>query len=327
MHSIQEKDVSTGEPDVANFLKMSELKDICRKDGLHLSRMRGQNFLIDGNILSHLADITLADSGNSVIEIGAGPGNWTDYLAERAPKVYALEVDRRLYSILKQRMEFHPHVEPIHADVLKFDFDEFFRCHRGEQFVIAGNLPYHVISPILFLWCRLYRETAGAAFERACFMVQREVAERMTAQPGRPEYGRLSVMLAYESRVRLEHFVSRQCFFPRPRVDSAFVSLAFGAGLRQGPPEEDAFLEEVVRLAFGQRRKQLRNALASFRAALKPGGVSWEEVFERAGVDGSLRAGAVSPEAFVRLARSLRLLSRPADSLQAAPRTVEKQRR
>lgn len=295
-------------------MKMSELKDLCRTHGLHLSRMRGQNFLVDGNILSHLTDITLADSVNSVIEVGAGAGNWTDYLAELAPKVYALEVDNRLYSILRQRMESCPHVEPIHTDVLKFDFDEFFRCHRGERFVIAGNLPYRVVSPILFLWSRLYRETAGAAFRRACFMVQREVAERMTAQPGRPEYGRLTVMLAYESRVRLERVVSRQCFFPRPRVDSAFVSLAFGAGLRKGPPEEDALFEEVVRLAFGQRRKQLRNALAPLGAASRLGRASFEEVFDRAGVDGALRAGAVSPEAFVRLAHSFRLLSRPDDS-------------
>jgi len=291
---------------------MSELKDICREQGLYLSRTRGQNFLIDANMLSQLADITLEDSVDSVIEIGAGLGNWTDYLAERSPKVYALEVDNRFYSVLKRRMASCPRVEPIHADVLKFDFEGFFRRHPGERFIIAGNLPYRVVSPILFTCCRLYRETGGTAFQRACFMVQREVAERMTAEPGRSEYGRLTVMLAYESRVRLERFVPRQCFFPQPRVDSAFVTLAFGAGLRQGPQqEEDTLFEEVVRVAFGQRRKQLRNALAPLGAALQVGRGSFEEVFDRAGVDGSLRAGAVSPEAALRLARSFRLLSRP----------------
>ena len=266
--------------------------------------MRGQNFLIDGNILSRLSDITLGNSIDSIIEIGAGLGNWTEHLARRGGKVYAFEVDDKFYPILCQRMASYPNVEPVHADVLKYDFHRFFRRHPGERFVIAGNLPYRVASPILFQWIRYYRETEGRSFDRACFMLQKEVAQRMTAQPGRPEYGRLTVMLAYYGRVCLERVVPRQCFFPAPRVDSAFVSVAFGAGVRERP-EEDARFEEVVRLAFGQRRKQLRNALGDYGRKEAPRGLSGEAAFAQAGIDGSSRAGAVSAEAFLRLVRSL----------------------
>ncbi len=287
-----------------NLLGISELRDICRAHGLHLSKTRGQNFLIDKNLLSHLSEITVDDSNSSIIEIGAGLGNWTEYLARRAEKVYALEIDGKFYSILKQRMASYSNVEPIHADVLKFDFPRFFRHHWGERFIIAGNLPYRMSSPILFLWTDLYREVGGEPFQRASFMVQREVAQRMSARVGTPEYGRLTVMLAYYGRARIERCVPGSCFFPIPRVDSAFVSLTWGAGVRQRPQEDDGF-GQVVRAAFGQRRKQLRNALAELEVPRQLSREEWKAVFERAGLDGSLRAGAVSPEAFVRLTRSL----------------------
>ena len=285
-------------------MNINELKDIFRKHGIHLTKERGQNLLVDVNVLSRISDITVNNKDIYVFEIGAGTGNWTDYLAQRAHKVYALEIDRKVFSILGQRVEAIPNIEPIHGDILRFDLKGFFESHSQEDFVIAGNLPYSLSSPILFRLIDLSR-TQPRSFPSGFFMVQWEVAQRMTAPAGDPHYGRLGVMLAYSCQVRIHRKVPRGCFYPVPRVDSAFVSLEFGRGVRQRPSDDPLF-EQVVRAAFGQRRKQLRNSLAGVSVEGKsPGREGWEKVFEAAKVEGSLRAGAVSPEAFLRLTQAL----------------------
>lgn len=295
-------------------MKKSEIVKLCRDRGIRLTRGRGQNFLIDDRILEILAGLAVSAPEAVVIEIGAGFGNWTLHLSRKAKQVYAVEIDRRVFDALAENTASLANIEPVQADALKLEIRGFLKERSIEHAIIAGNLPYHVTTPVLFRLIDQYR--ARAPFEEAFFMVQKEVAERMTASVGDAEYSRLSVILAYYCCTRRLRTVPRQCFFPVPKVDSAFVSLDFTEGIRQRQ-EDDEWFEAVVRVAFSQRRKQLRNLLKGFPAqistlsgqenremsALKD--IDWSELLEEAGVKPTDRAENVSPEKFLALSRRI----------------------
>jgi 16S rRNA (adenine1518-N6/adenine1519-N6)-dimethyltransferase len=284
-------------------MNISELKEICQIQGIRLTQQRGQNLLIDARMLERLALLAAPDPENFVIEIGAALGNWTEHLAKRAKRVFAIELDRKLFSILAHRMQETSNVEPIHSDVMKFDFHGLFQRFHNQRFTLTGNLPYNLTSQVLFLVIDLYRQFPTPPFHRACFMVQKEVAQRMAAPAGSPDYGRLTAALAYSSQVKLEKDVPRQCFFPVPRVDSAFVSLNFDGGIRENASEDDAY-EWMVRTAFSQRRKQAIKLLANSELrGVKIDRDRWESIFGEAEIDLTLRGEAISPSQFLRLTR------------------------
>lgn len=254
-------------------------------------------------MLERLALLAIPDTGDFVIEIGAALGNWTDHLARRGKRVFAIEVDRKLFSILAHRMKASPKVEPIHSDVMKYDFSNLFQRFPAQRFTLTGNLPYNLTSQILFMVIDLYRQLPTPPFDRACFMVQKEVAQRMAAPPNSPDYGRLTAALAYYGQVQLEKTVPRQCFFPVPQVDSAFISLNFGAGLREHPSEDQDY-EWIVRTAFSQRRKQAIKLLANSEfSGFKISKVRWEDIFAQALIDPTLRGEAISPAQFLAIVR------------------------
>lgn len=284
-------------------MNLSELKELCQIHGIRLTQQRGQNLLIDARMLERLALLAIPDQGVFAIEIGAALGNWTDYLAKRSERVFAIELDRKLFSILAHRMETTPNVEPIHSDVMKYDFPGLFQRFPGQRFTLTGNLPYNLTSQVLFLVIDLYRQFSSPPFDRACFMVQKEVAERMAAPPDSSDYGRLTAALAYYCQVQLEKEVPRQCFFPVPRVGSAFVSLNFGGGIRENPSEDNAY-EWIVRTTFSQRRKQAVKLLANSEfSGVKLDRDRWESIFKAAEVDLTLRGEAISPAEFLRIVR------------------------
>jgi 16S rRNA (adenine1518-N6/adenine1519-N6)-dimethyltransferase len=297
-------------------LNVNELARILKAEGIHLSKQRGQCYLLDEAMLSALAKITTENTKSSVIEIGAGIGNWTRHLCRKGLKIYAIEVDRKVFSILEQRMgDFsgsrNCRVVPIHVDAMKFDFPGFFADKQGEEFTIAGNLPYNLSSAILFQWIDLFQQlTPLSPFEEAFFMVQKEVAERMIARPGEQGYGRLSIMLAWSARVRIERKVPRQCFFPVPGVDSAFVRIEFGQGERPSSEKKnmeclDYWFSLIVRTAFSGRRKQIKNTVGklSLSETNEKGFTGWNDVFDAAGLSGSERPEQLTVVEFGKLAQ------------------------
>jgi 16S rRNA (adenine1518-N6/adenine1519-N6)-dimethyltransferase len=244
----------------------------------HLPRKRfGQHFLHDPGVIRRIVDAVAPAPEDAIVEIGPGEGALTRPLLERSRRLEVIEIDRDLAAALAAE-GVRVHV----ADALSFDFDVFPKGVR-----IVGNLPYNISTPLLFHLARF----AGRVRDLH-FMLQREVVERMVAQPSTPEYGRLSVML--QTRFRMEKLfrVAPGAFRPPPKVESAVVRMVpLGAPLGC----DEKVFEQVVREAFSARRKTLRNALS-----LDPAD------YAELGIDAKLRPENLSPQDFVRIARRIR---------------------
>lgn len=267
----------------------------------------GQNFLVDRNVLRQIVAAARLSPDDTIIEIGPGLGVLTWALAETARTVIAVEVDAGLVRWLERLLRRRDNVRLIHADALQVDLQPLLAAHppgpEGAYKVIA-NLPYYITTPLLM---RLLEE--ALPLDSIVVMVQREVAERLTAKPGSKEYGALSVAVQLRADVELVTIVSPHVFFPKPTVESAVVRLS----LRPLPEDvvDEAVLFAVVRAAFGQRRKTLRNTLRSAaKTASEPGAGFWSEdavtaALEAAGVDGGRRGETLSLGEFVRVANEL----------------------
>ena len=225
--------------------------------GLHPQKKWGQNFLPDTRILESIADAGQVGPDDTVLEIGPGLGHLTRVLARRAARVVAVEVDRDLAAQLSVDFASTPSVEIIHGDILQFDPGELMAARGGSvdsaAFKVVANLPYYITSAIL-------RHILEATHKPriAVVMVQREVAQRMAAQP--PEMRLLAVSVQFFALVHVVRTISAGAFYPRPKVDSAVVRLDVF-----DPPrtlEDTKRFFEIVRAGFGERRKQLRNSLA-----------------------------------------------------------------
>jgi 16S rRNA (adenine1518-N6/adenine1519-N6)-dimethyltransferase len=263
---------------------------VLRERGLAPKKSFGQNFLQDVAIASQIAELATTPAGGTVLEIGAGAGALTAPLAERAASVIAVERDRDLVPVLTELFADAAHVRIVEADAAQLDWLALLREGPAPH-VVAGNLPYQITGRLIELAVH-----AASDLERAVFMVQREVADRLAAQPGDDDYGAASVFAQAAFKVERALKVPAGCFFPAPNVDSAVVVLT-----PRRPPraeETDAF-RELVKRAFGQRRKTLRNA--------------WKGVFNwsteelnahaaQAGIDLSARGETLSIEAFAALA-------------------------
>lgn len=245
----------------------------------------GQNFLQDPNTIRKIAGSLEAAPGDAVVEIGPGTGALTAVLLEQYPQMVALEVDERAIAHLEAEL---PTLDVRHADVLGCDWRALSRELGGPLHVI-GNLPYYITSPILFGLV-----DARDAVAEAVVMMQLEVAQRIVAAPKTKAYGILSVVFQRYCDARLLFRVSRNVFFPKPDVTSAVVRLTFRPDAPPPSPGEDLF-RAVVRGAFGQRRKTLRNSL---RAAFPDLGELPAEWTKR-------RAEELTPDEFARLSRYL----------------------
>lgn len=253
----------------------------------HRPRKRfGQHFLHDAGIIARLVSAIRPKAGERIIEIGPGEGVLTGPLLESGAQIVAIELDRDLAVALPERLGFPQNLEVIQADVLEVDL----AAVAGERMRVVGNLPYNISTPIMFHLFK-WRETIVDMH----FMLQKEVVDRMVAEPGSKQYGRLSVMAAFHCRMERLFTVPPGAFRPPPKVDSAIIRM-LPKDLDEAMLTRLAPLEDVVRRAFGQRRKTLRNALK---------GLLDEKSIEAAGIDPTARAETVSLDGFLSLADRL----------------------
>jgi 16S rRNA (adenine1518-N6/adenine1519-N6)-dimethyltransferase len=271
-------------------MKLSEMREILERDGIQLTKSLGQNFLHDGNQLRRIVDAAELSGTDRVLEIGPGLGPLTELLAEKAGEVLAIEKDQRLVEVLRHRFP-NTNIHIVHDDALEL----LKRDPRNwSDWKLVANLPYSVASPILVELA----QSSGAP-ERMVVTLQLEVARRLMAKAGDPDYGILSLLVQLRYEPKTFQKVPASCFFPEPDVDSAFVSL-----LRRDNPLLDHTLERtfarIVKTAFSQRRKMMLKLLKT----------QWpiellKNAFSQTGIPEQARAETVSLEQFVALTKIL----------------------
>ncbi|HEY6610477.1 MAG TPA: 16S rRNA (adenine(1518)-N(6)/adenine(1519)-N(6))-dimethyltransferase RsmA [Pseudomonas sp.] len=257
----------------------------------HRARKRfGQNFLHDAGVIHRILRAIHARPGEHMVEIGPGQGALTEGLLGSGARLDVIELDKDLLPLLEMRFGSDANFTLNAGDALKFDFNSL--VADGKKLRVVGNLPYNISTPLIF-----HLLEHAALIEDMHFMLQKEVVERLAAGPGGGDWGRLSIMVQYHCRVEHLFNVGPGAFNPPPKVDSAIVRLVPHAVLPH-PAKDHRLLERVVREAFNQRRKTLRNTLKQLLDA---------QAIEAACVDGSLRPEQLDLAAFVRLADQLAL--------------------
>lgn len=235
----------------------SKTRELLSQYGIRLKKSLGQNFLTDLHVLEKIVRAAMLTEQSGVIEIGPGIGALTERLADHAHKVVAIEIDQRLIPILKELFKNRPHVEIVHGDALTVDFSKLITEHLSgtSSLHLVANLPYYVTSPILTRVLEL-----RLPLENLVVMVQKEVADRLLAQPGTKDYGSLTIFVRYFAEATMVAKVPSHVFVPRPQVDSAVVKLTPHLEPKVKVSNEALFFK-IVRAAFHQRRKTLLNAL------------------------------------------------------------------
>lgn len=276
-----------------------QLKELLRRHNFYTKKRFGQNFLVDRNIVNKILDAADVHEGDPVLEIGPGVGTVTQALAERGARIIAVEVDRDLIGILSEVLDGHTNVSVVNADILSLDLPQFLRERFGDARVkVIGNLPYYITSPIVAQVLEAHRWV-----ERLVMMVQKEVADRMKAEPGTKEFGSMTVFVQFHAEPEIITHVSKNVFQPPPDVSSAILRLTPRSEPPVEVPSEKQFFD-VVHCAFGQRRKTLLNSLSDCPAL----GLSKDQVshvLHAAGIEPSRRAETLSLADFARIARSL----------------------
>ena len=267
--------------------------EVLQKYHFNFQKKYGQNFLIDTRVLNKIIAAAEIAEDDCVLEIGPGIGTMTQYLAERAGGVVAVEIDRNLIPILEETLSAYKNVTVINQDILKMDVKGLAE-ERGKPLKVVANLPYYITTPIIM---GLFEN--HVPLKNITVMVQKEVAERMQAGPGKKDYGALSLAVQYYAKPEIVANVPPNCFIPRPNVGSAVVRM----DRYETPPvqvEDERKMFAVIRAAFNQRRKTLANSLANAQEQ----GISRErtvQALERMGLPAAIRGEALSLEQFAEL--------------------------
>jgi len=275
---------------------MTSIKQELKVYGLFPKKRLGQHFLIDRNILNKVIRTAQVGKEDVVVEVGPGLGEMTLALARLANCVIAVEIDPKLIEILKKKLTDWPNVEVVKSDILKVDFKSFLK-KEGRPVKVVANLPYQISTPLLFRFIE-----AREVFSTFTLMLQKEVAERLAAHPGRKEYGPLSIFVQVFLDVSVRFFIKPSAFFPPPKVGSAVVQMDW----KEKPMvemQDEAWFKKVVKACFGYRRKTLANALRHSELLLPE---SIESRMEKIGIDPRRRPETLTIEEFVRLADALK---------------------
>ncbi|MGG0739915.1 16S rRNA (adenine(1518)-N(6)/adenine(1519)-N(6))-dimethyltransferase RsmA [Niallia taxi] len=276
-------------------------KAILEKYGFSFKKSLGQNFLIDTNILRNIVDHAELSESSGAIEVGPGIGALTEQLAKRAKKVVAYEIDQRLLPILSETLEPYPNAQVIHSDVLKANVKEMIEQEFAgiDDIMLVANLPYYVTTPIIM---KILEE--NLPLRGIVVMLQKEVADRISAKPSTKEYGSLSIAIQYYTVPEVVMIVPKTVFVPQPNVDSAVIRLT----IRQKPLVEvrsEEFFFRVTRASFAQRRKTILNNLTSQLDNGKEKKEAILSALQTAGIEPSRRGESLSIEEFAALSDAL----------------------
>lgn len=268
---------------------------VIQKHGFAFQKKFGQNFLIDAHVLDKIIAAAGVTADDMVLEIGPGIGTMTQYLAERARQVTAVEIDTNLIPILKETLSDYDNVTVINEDILKVDIKKLAEEYNaGKPIKVVANLPYYITTPIIM---GLFE--SGVPIDNITVMVQKEVADRMQVGPGSKDYGALSLAVQYYAEPYIVANVPPNCFIPRPNVGSAVIRLT----RHQTPPVEVKDRElmfKLIRASFNQRRKTLLNGLNN-SPELSFGKEQIAEAIEQLGVPAAVRGEVLTLEQFARL--------------------------
>ena len=279
----------------------SVTRAVLERHGFTFKKSFGQNFLTDTNILQKIVDTAEIDENVNVIEIGPGIGALTEFLAENAAEVMTFEIDERLVPILADTLRDFDNVCVVNEDILKSDLQvrikEF--ANPSLPIKVVANLPYYITTPIL-----MHLIESGIPFSEFVVMMQREVADRISAQPNSKSYGSLSIAVQYYMTAKVAFIVPRAVFVPAPNVDSAILKMT-----RRDKPavevEDESFFFKVSKVSFTHRRKTLWNNLTSYFGKTDEVKTKLEAALSNAELSPSVRGEALALQEFARLADSL----------------------
>ena len=233
-------------------------KEVLARYNMSAKKKFGQNFLIDGGVLEGIVEAAGVTDKDCVLEIGPGIGTLTQYLAEAAGRVVAVEIDKTLLPVLADTLSEYDNVTVINEDVLKVDIDRIIKeYNEGRPIKVVANLPYYITTPIIM---KLFE--SGALIESITVMVQKEVADRMAAGPGNKDYGSLSLAVGFYAEANTVIDVPPSSFIPQPNVGSAVVKLTKYPE-QKVKVKDSRYLFEIIRTSFNQRRKTLSNSLSN----------------------------------------------------------------
>jgi len=268
------------------------MKEILEKYGFKFSKGLGQNFLIDGNIINKIVEAANIDDNSGIIEIGPGFGTLTQGLCKKAKKVVAIEIDQSLREVHKETIAYD-NIKVIYEDFMKIDVDKLIEEEfAGMDVKIVANLPYYITTPIIM---KILEDKYKIS--RIVVMVQKEVANRLNAKPGTKEYSAISLAVQYRADTNIAMIVPSTVFMPRPKVDSAVISLNILKSPRIDVVDE-RMLFTVIRGSFNQRRKTILNGLSNKFDCPKE---LVKEVLEKVNIDPGIRGESLSIEEFGRI--------------------------
>ena len=280
----------------------SVTKAVLERHGFTFKKSFGQNFLTDTNILQKIVDTAEVDDQVNVIEIGPGIGALTEFLAERAEEVMAFEIDHRLVPILADTLRDFDNVTVVNEDILKVDLTKHIQNFKNPELPIkvVANLPYYITTPIL-----MHLIESGIPFSEFVVMMQKEVADRISAQPNTKAYGSLSIAVQYYMTAKVAFIVPRTVFVPAPNVDSAILKM-----VRRPEPavavEDESFFFKVSKASFTHRRKTLWNNLTGYFGKTEEVKDKLTKALDQAGLAPSVRGEALSLAEFASLADALK---------------------
>ena len=273
--------------------------EVLQKYQFNFQKKYGQNFLIEPQVLETIVDAAHIQADDCVLEIGPGIGTMTQYLAEQAREVVAVEIDKALIPILQDTLSEYPNVTIINEDILKVDLEKLVKeKNDGRPVKVVANLPYYITTPIIM---QLFE--SHVPLHSITIMVQTEVAQRMQVGPGTKDYGALSLAVQYYSRPEIITHVPPTCFIPRPNVGSTVIRLT----RYEKPPVEaadESFLFSLIRASFNQRRKTLVNGLSN-ASGLNLSKAQITEALELMGLPANVRGETFTLEQFARLSELL----------------------
>ena len=280
----------------------SVTRAILERHGFTFKKSFGQNFLTDTNILQKIVDTAEIDKKVNVIEIGPGIGALTEFLAENAAEVMAFEIDDRLVPILADTLRDFDNVTVINQDILKVDLAQYIAEFKNPDLPIkvVANLPYYITTPIL-----MHLIESGIPFSEFVVMMQKEVADRISAQPNTKAYGSLSIAVQYYMTAKVAFIVPRTVFVPAPNVDSAILKMV----RRERPAvevQDEKFFFKVTKASFVHRRKTLWNNLTSYFGKSEEVKTKLERALEKADLAANVRGEALDLAAFARLSDALK---------------------